>query len=164
MQQKCFLGFVLIFSVWGLNAQQLLYPTISSFSFDTIVSNKMLTYTSGETVTGLKFLNQNFVIEGIYVFKEAPDLGTVLVLPSSAGWRVFPNPAKGKFTIYNDASKSEIKIDIFHLSGIRVKSFFVPASSSVELTDLLEGIYIIQVVDNKATISSNSYVKLIVTN
>jgi len=164
MQQKSFFGFVMIFSVWGLNAQQLLYPTFSSFSFDRNVSNKMVTCTSGETVTGLKFFNQFLVIEGIYVFKESPDIGTNLVPPSTLRWSVYPNPAKEKFTISNKTTKDEIKVDVFLLSGILVKSLYVPSSSSVEVTDLAEGIYLIKIDDNNSILSSSSYVKLILAN
>ena len=115
-------GFVFEFCIWGLNAQQLLNPTLSSFSLETNVGNKMISCTSGETMTGLKNGNLHYVIEGIYVFKDAPDVGTSLMPLSDLLWRVFPNPAKGEFTISNEANRNEIKADIFHLSGIQVKT------------------------------------------
>jgi len=164
IQSKWCLGFVLTFSVWGLNAQRLLYPTLSSFSFDTFVSNKMVTYTSGETMTGLKFNNKNLIIEGIYVFKEASDIGTILVPTPNISYKVFPNPAKEKFTISNEANSNKIKVDIFLLSGILVESLYVPAFSSVEVSGFVEGIYLIQIIDNNAAYSFSSHVKLIVTN
>jgi hypothetical protein len=155
-------GFVFEFCIWGLNAQQLLNPTLSSFSLETNVGNKMISCTSGETMTGLKNGNLHFVIEGIYVFKDAPDVGTSLMPLSDLLWRVFPNPAKGKFTISNEANKNEIKADIFHLSGIQVKTLMVSAFSSVNVSDLKEGIYLIKIDDFSATGTTTTYVKLII--
>lgn len=65
--------------------------------------------------------------------------------------QVFPNPA-GKFIMLNGIN-DQSKVDLFNISGKRVKSLIVNSSDSqIDVSDLTKGMYFARINKNKTTI------------
>ena len=65
--------------------------------------------------------------------------------------QVFPNPA-GKFIMFNGID-GQSNIDLFNISGVRVKSMIVDSSDSqIDVSDLSNGVYLAQINKNKTTL------------
>jgi hypothetical protein len=65
--------------------------------------------------------------------------------------QVFPNPA-GKFIMFNGIN-DQSKVDLFNISGKRVKSLIVNSSDSqIDVSDLTNGMYFARINKNKTTI------------
>ena len=120
--------FVLFFS--NLNAQQLTYSTFSNFSFDTNVGSRYIMETTGEAISGLRKDGNYVFIEGFYATEEyqIPDSDQSVIVTHLTDVRdnlkIYPNPVKDKFYIENGLKHPNLKICIYNLRGILVKSFF----------------------------------------
>jgi hypothetical protein len=69
---------------------------------------------------------------------------------------IFPNPAKEELTIISSASNN--LISIYNLQGILVKQLHVSeAESKINITDLLNGMYVIEI-KNKANRSFQKFI------
>lgn len=65
--------------------------------------------------------------------------------------QVFPNPA-GKFIMFNGID-GQSNIDLFNISGKRVKSLIVNSSDSqIDVSDLTNGVYLARINKNKTTL------------
>lgn len=65
--------------------------------------------------------------------------------------QVFPNPA-GKFIMFNGID-GQSNIDLFNISGVRVKSMIVDSSDSqIDVSDLSNGVYLARINKNKTTL------------
>jgi hypothetical protein len=65
--------------------------------------------------------------------------------------QVFPNPA-GKFIMFNGID-GQSNIDLFNISGKRVKSMIVNSSDSqIDVSDLTNGVYLARINKNKTTL------------
>lgn len=65
--------------------------------------------------------------------------------------QVFPNPA-GKFIMFNGID-GQSNIDLFNISGVRVKSMIVDSSDSqIDVSDLSNGVYLARINKSKTTL------------
>ena len=103
--------------------------------------------TMGETITGYKKTNEDktIIIEGFFFPFEVANLTNPLEI---SGIRVYPNPAKFKFNIANN-SNIDLNVVIINASGAIMKKMIMKSNSVVGITNMLSGIYIIQICDEK---------------
>jgi hypothetical protein len=143
--KKIFIGLILFFCFNESFSQQLISPTLSSFGQEFSIGSKYLFMEiSGETMSGLKFGNNHYIIEGFFPFLEN-GINTITLNPEIISeFIVFPNPTKSFFTIKykNDTT---VKVDIYQLSGIVVKSFVISSNSNIDISDFIPGIYLIYI-------------------
>ncbi len=65
---------------------------------------------------------------------------------------VYPNPCNNKVEI--EMPDSSIKqIDIYNITGVKVKSLFAYATAKIDVSDLNDGLYFIQITSGKITIT-----------
>ena len=65
--------------------------------------------------------------------------------------QVFPNPA-GKYIMFGGIDE-QTNVDLFNISGKRVKSMIVDSSDShIDVSDLSNGVYLARINKNKTTL------------
>jgi hypothetical protein len=61
------------------------------------------------------------------------DLTSDTITPQINSCRIFPNPFYCKFTILNETNNFTIYVNIFHISGIIIKSILIPVNSKIDI-------------------------------
>jgi hypothetical protein len=103
--------------------------------------------TMGETITGYKKTNEDktIIIEGFFF---PFDVANSTKPQEISGITVYPNPAKNKFFIVNNAN-IDINVLIVDVSGEIIKKLVLKSNSIMNVTNTPSGIYIIQICDEK---------------
>lgn len=149
-----------VFLDFTVTSQELLSHTFSNFGFE-YKKNVQFLGTIGETFTGTKYLKKYVIIEGIYAYNNFK-LDTIS--PEYSNCKIFPNPANQKFVIQNESNNFSIKIDVFTLSGMKLRTYEVSANSIVNVSDLMSGIYILKVYEHKEAKIRQRIFKQIIIN
>ncbi|MGV6861914.1 MAG: LamG-like jellyroll fold domain-containing protein [Putridiphycobacter sp.] len=81
---------------------------------------------------------------------------------STTSLHIYPNPANSILNIEFSGTVENSQILIFDLSGKIVKSFnsFSGDKFQIEVSDLMEGVYYIQVINNNTVVSQRKFVKI----
>ncbi|MFZ4798008.1 MAG: T9SS type A sorting domain-containing protein, partial [Bacteroidia bacterium] len=78
--------------------------------------------------------------------------------------KIFPNPVKNKFYIENGLKQLDLKISIYNLRGILVKSFLSKYNVGIDVSDINRGNYLVKCIDVISNKCIGSNIKLIVIN
>ena len=76
-------------------------------------------------------------------------------IAAAAGFSIYPNPVQGLLNLrLNNSASGKIMVQIYNESGARVqtaeleKDLWVPLESSIDVSQLVKGVYVIQLVEN----------------
>ncbi|MFT5156613.1 MAG: Zn-dependent metalloprotease [Bacteroidia bacterium] len=123
------------------------------------------------TVTGIGSSDTFVVVKTIYILNPTDEICTVgqfnkrnpfhIKNLEEIDFQIFPNPSTGLFTVIVLGNSSEFVVNIFNSTGhlVRNKSYMDSSEFEVDLNNLVDGIYVIQI---KA--ANRSMVKKIIKN
>lgn len=167
---KIYLVFFFVIYFCRLDAQQLTYSTFSNFSNDTQIGGRYILETSGETISGLRKDDNYVFIEGFYATEEYQTNNSdqkEIVTHLSAivdKIKIFPNPVKDKFYIETELKQLDLKVCIYNIRGVLVKTIFSTLKSSIDVSDLKRGNYLVKSNDVFSNKCIGSSIKLIIIN
>lgn len=96
----------------------------------------------GEIFIGQKNIRNIILIEGFY-FYDVNKIDSIDYQLSKC--KIFPNPAKGKFVVYNDNNNFNVIVDIYNTIGLKVETYIVFANSLIRTNYLPCGLYFIRI-------------------
>ena len=99
------------------------------------------------------FLNGSQKYWKVYL-NNSPALGTDVM--TQRGFAIYPNPASDTFSIRHEGDIASISI--FNLTGARVK-MVTENSGIVDISDLRNGMYIVEVTDSEGLVSTQKLIK-----
>jgi len=62
---------------------------------------------------------------------------------------ITPNPTRGQMTITTDYDKGSASVLIINSQGVKVRGFSVKGSSTIDVSDLPLGLYIVHIIGGK---------------
>lgn len=140
-------------------AQELLSPTLTN-AYTSYTKRVNYLSSMGEVFVGVKNIKNHTIIEGFYSFNTFK-FDSISYQISQC--KVFPNPSRESFVIYNENNDFNIKIDIYDISGIIIKSYDMTANSIVNVNDLKTGIYILKITsDEKLNIKQSIHKQIVI--
>lgn len=93
----------------------------------------------------VKLVGNNLFIDDIY-FESLDGINDYADMES---FTLFPNPNNGIFTLRCDGNYSNVKVDVFNITGTRVMSKnFIGSNSVIDLSDCPDGLYIVNITTN----------------
>jgi hypothetical protein len=81
------------------------------------------------------------------ILTEVPELPDVDAEPFQVS--ITPNPARGQMTITTDYEKGKVSVHIINAIGQQVRGFSMEGSTTVDVSDLPSGMYLVHVVGGK---------------
>ena len=81
------------------------------------------------------------------ILTEVPELPDVDAEPFQVS--ITPNPARGQMTISTDYEKGKVSVHIINAIGQQVRGFSMEGSTTVDVSDLPSGMYLVHVVGGK---------------
>ena len=81
------------------------------------------------------------------ILTDVPELPDVDEEPFNV--TITPNPARGQMTITTDYDKGSASVLIINSQGVKVRGFSVKGSSTIDVSDLPSGLYIVHIIGGK---------------
>jgi len=132
--------------VWNNNSA--ITPSITVSPLVNTVYN--VTVTNSDGCSGTALLSQNVVL--CTAINEAETL--------TAGFRIFPNPNNGQFTVQNNETDSEKVVEIYNTLGSLVKQLRLSETEiEIDMNNHPNGLYIIKITAYKKMIQVSRIIK-----
>lgn len=134
------------------------YGTFNGTHF--IIYNLQNTYDNGYVLTGTVNDTCGYNPQLVYLLKTDEDL--IRWYPSeiitndknNLLFTIYPNPTKNKITIKHNFNVRDFKYRLLNMNGVvEIEGFITKSVTSIDLTSLSEGIYIIELFDNNHMIT-----------
>jgi hypothetical protein len=145
-------SFVQFSNEWGLST------TVSglvagSYTFELSVANSSYQVSTSTVTLTVKPATTTAVTPSAMAGQAAGLTGTDSIA-AAAGFSIYPNPVQGLLNIrLNNSAAGKIVVRIYNESGARVqtaelvKDQWVPLESSIDVSRLAQGVYVVQLVD-----------------